>query len=235
MNRLDIVQTVIDYRQARTYVEIGVKKGKVFLHIKARKKLAVDPVLKISLKRKVRACLSYTFNFFNEYYNMTSDDFFKQHSERLLQLGGPDVVFIDGLHTYIQTWKDVLNSLKHLSSRGVILMHDCSPASADQAAPAESREHAAVMNAAPRADGWSGDVWKTIVRLRSERADLRVGVVDCDHGVGIIFRGAPEGQLHFTEQEIDRLGYNDLEKDRRRLLNLKNPHQLRTILGALDS
>jgi hypothetical protein len=232
MNRLEIVQTVIDDRRARTYVEIGVKKGKVFLHIKARKKLAVDPVLKISLKRKARACLRYAFNYFNEYYNMASDDFFKRHSERLLQLGGPDVVFIDGLHTYGQTWKDVLNSLEHLSSRGVILMHDCSPASAYQAVPAESREHAAAMNAAPRADSWSGDVWKTIVRLRSERADLHVGVLDCDHGVGIIFRGEPEGRLDFTEQDINRLGYNDLEKDRPRLLNLKDPQQLRTILRA---
>lgn len=32
---------------------------------------------------------------------------------------------------------------------------------------------------------WSGDVWKSIVHLRSIRPDLRVAVLDCDSGVGI--------------------------------------------------
>jgi len=35
---------------ARNYLEIGIKKGKAFLNIKARKKIAVDPQIKISMK-----------------------------------------------------------------------------------------------------------------------------------------------------------------------------------------
>jgi hypothetical protein len=230
MNRLDVVQAVIDQRSARNYLEIGVKKGKVFLNVRARKKLAVDPVMKIALKRKIRACLTQPFNLFNEYYELTSDDFFDRQKERLAGLKGLDAVFIDGLHTYGQTWKDVSHSLQFLSPKGVIIMHDCSPATEAQAAPAESRAHAADMHAAPRSDSWSGDVWKTIVRLRSERSDLNVCVLDCDHGVGIIQRGAPEGMLNLTVEAIGAYTYADLENNRAGLLNLKPPERMSSLL-----
>jgi len=192
MDRLDIVQAFVQNRRARTYLEIGVKKGKLFLQVRARRKLAVDPVLKIPLRRKLKAILQFPPNMSNEYYEMTSDAFFMTRGGHLRRIGGPDVVFIDGLHTYAQTWTDVSNALDYLTPNGVVLMHDCSPASAAQATPAESRGRAQETNAVPRAQGWSGDVWKTIVRLRSERTDLCVRVVDCDHGVGVISRGRPE-------------------------------------------
>ena len=68
---------------------------------------------------------------------------------------------------------------------------------------------------------WCGDVWKTIVRLRSERRDLNIFVFDYDYGVGVITRGEPEGMLSFTEEEIDKMTYEDLEKNRKNFLNLK--------------
>ena len=226
---MDVVQAVVDHRKARNYLEIGVKKGKVFFKVRARKKLAVDPVLKIVFKHKLKAVLANPCNLFNEYYEVTSDDFFAQQGERLSALNGLDAVFIDGLHTYAQTWKDVSNSLAHLSQQGVIVMHDCSPATEAQAAPAESREHAATR-AAPRSESWSGDVWKTVLRLRSERPDLNVCVIDCDHGVGIIQRGAPEGMLNLAVQDIAHCTYRDLEKDRVGLLNLKHSDRLSSVL-----
>ena len=230
MDRRDIVQAFIDHRRALTYLEIGVKKGKLFLEVRARRKLAVDPVLKISLKRKLKAMLKYPANWFNEYYELTSDAFFERRSDHLRDLGRTDVVFIDGLHTYEQTWKDVANALEHLSPNGVILMHDCSPGSAAQATPAESRGHAAEMDAAPRAQCWSGDVWKTIVRLRSERNDLCVSVVDCDHGIGVVTWGSPEATLNLSVDAVARMAYSDLETDRVRLLNLKEPGVLSSLL-----
>jgi hypothetical protein len=230
MNRLDVVQSAVDHRKARNYLEIGVKKGKVFLTVRARKKIAVDPVLKISLRRKLKAILANPSNLFNEYYELTSDEFFARRAERLSALNGLDAVFIDGLHTYAQTWKDVSNSLDYLSPQGVIMMHDCSPSTESQAAPADSREHAAATRAARRSESWSGDVWKTVLRLRSERPDLNVCVIDCDHGVGIIQRGAPEGMLNLTVDDIDRYTYRQLEKDRVGLLNLKPTDRLFTVL-----
>jgi Methyltransferase domain len=232
MNRLDVVNAAAYKLGARNYLEIGVKKGKVFLNVQVRKKLAVDPVLKVTTKGKLKSWLKYPYNIFNEYYGLTSDDFFKFHRDRLLRLGGLDVVFIDGLHTYEQTWKDVLNSLEYLRPKGVIVMHDCNPGSASQATPAASREEASHMCAAPGAENWSGDVWKTIVRLRAEREDLHIGVVDCDHGVGVIARGRSDGSLKLSVREIETMEYAQLEKNRKAFLALVDPREIGTLLGS---
>jgi hypothetical protein len=50
-----------------------------------------------------------------------------------------------------------------------------------------------------------GDVWKTIVHLRSHRRDLDVAVLDCDFGVGIVRKNVPESRLQYTRAQIDAL------------------------------
>lgn len=40
MNRFDVIQQTIAEKKVRNYLEIGVKKGKLFLKVKARKKIA---------------------------------------------------------------------------------------------------------------------------------------------------------------------------------------------------
>ncbi|CAB1083766.1 Biotin carboxyl carrier protein [Olavius algarvensis Delta 1 endosymbiont] len=210
MNRLDIIQHTIDKKDARHYLEIGVKKGKVFLKVKAPRKIAVDPNFKISFKKKLKACRKDTSNIFNKYYEMISDEFFKRYHRRLERLDGIDVAFIDGLHTYQQTLIDVQNCLTYLSPNGVIIMHDCNPASEAEALAVASREQSPRFNAQGQKIGWSGDVWKTIAHLRSTRHDLNIFVLDCDSGVSIITKGSPEDSLDFTPEMIENLAYEDL-------------------------
>ena len=62
------------------------------------------------------------------------------------------------------------------------------------------------------------------------RADLAVAVLDCDQGVGVIRKGVPERSLSFTPDQIDRMGYADLDSGRETLLNLRNPAYLRDFL-----
>ena len=230
MNRMDIVQQVIDHRNARNYLEIGVKKGKLFLKIRARKKMAVDPVLKISTTRKLKYSFRNISNIFNEYYEMTSDQFFATRGSRLAGLNKIDVAFVDGLHTYRQSLIDVQNCLKHLSKKGVILMHDCSPQSDVQACPADSRQHADSISPDGKTAGWSGDVWKTIVNLRSNRPELEIFVLDCDHGIGIIAYGSPDKMLQLNEEKIAAMSYQDLAENREQLINLKPPEYINKFL-----
>ncbi len=233
MNRMDIVQLVIDHLKARNYLEIGVKKGKLFLNVRAGKKLAVDPVLKIGAARKLKYSVRNTSNVFNEYYEMTSDHFFAGQAKRLAGLNKIDVVFIDGLHTYGQSLVDAQNCLKHLSEKGVILMHDCSPQSEVQACPADSRAHADNISPDGKTAGWSGDVWKTIVNLRSNRPDLNIFVLDCDHGIGVIAYGKPDKMLQLSEEQIVAMSYQDLAENRNELINLKPPEYIHKFLQNL--
>ena len=43
-----------------------------------------------------------------------------------------------------------------------------------------------------------------------------------DFGLGIITKGEPENMLEFPKEEIMKMTYHDLEKDRTRILNLKD-------------
>jgi hypothetical protein len=161
---------------------------------------------------------------------MTSDDFFATESA-FLEVRGIDVALIDGLHTYGQVVQDVENTLRYLGDDGVIVLHDCNPASASIAYPAASfadfYEQHRWWNVL-----WSGDVWKAIVYLRSIRDDLQVAVLNCDFGVGIIRRGLPESRLSYSPAEIESLTYKDLAADRERLLNVKPPKYLREFLAS---
>jgi hypothetical protein len=216
---------------ATTYVEIGLRFGTTFREVRATTKIGVDPEL-MSRKHRLaarasglRSTLGASTGAF--IFSMTSDEFFASQ-EGLLSRRPPNVVFIDGLHTAEQSHRDTTNALDRLHPRGVIVLHDCNPRS-DAAAAAtldEARQH-------PRYQGpWNGEVWRTVVRLRSERSDLRVCVLDCDEGLGLVAPGAPDSRLDLSNRAVDELSYADLCMDRGRLLNLRPPSYASDFLTA---
>jgi hypothetical protein len=226
MNRIDVIQKIIRKTGAKYYLEIGVSRGDCFLSIKARRKVAVDPKFNLPQERKLKIRWR---NRRSQYHELTSDDFFSKvrfpHSF--------DVIFIDGLHTYGQSLKDVENALGILGQNGVIIMHDCNPLDPATAYPAQSYAHAASLGLPGWNGGWMGDVWKTICHLRSQRTDLKVFVLDCDFGLGIITRGAADDVLGLAAGELQKMDYHSLADNRRKLLNLKGedyfPEFLRTL------
>lgn len=226
MRRTDVIQNIINWRKASVYLEIGVLSGENYLEIKAKNKIGVDPILSISRKEKIKYYLKHILSNSNKFYQMTSDKFFEMDSNPLSK-HGLDVAFIDGLHTYEQTLRDVQNCLKYLNEDGVIILHDCNPPSAAASHPANSYSHAKSLNIPGWNKAWCGDVWKTIVHLRSIRNDLNIFVLDVDiYGLGIISKGVPENILEYHVESIKKLSYEDLKKNRAKILNLKDPDYL---------
>ena len=146
-------------------------------------------------------------------YQETSDAFFARNPKWQF-----DCVLIDGLHTAEQAYSDALNALEHLAPGGLIVMHDCNPKTETAALP---RWEDAVARP-DFANTWNGTAWKALVHLRT-RPDLRVRVLDCDQGLGLVTRGTPDAVLSFSEEEISAMSYADLSADRERLLNLTAP------------
>jgi SAM-dependent methyltransferase len=216
--RAPIIQEAIQRLGAAAYLEIGVNRGDNFARIDVLHKSGVDPIPPADkvLREVERGAL---------YFAMTSDEFFG-NQERLLATRGIDVALVDGLHTYRQSLADVENCLRWLNPGGIIFMHDCCPSSAAMATPAETAAELERYRAAHPRCAWTGDVWKTIVRLRSTRPDLRACVLDCDFGIGVVFPGRTEGLLDFTPEQIETMSYGDLAADRRRLLGLRHPWHL---------
>jgi hypothetical protein len=226
VNRIKAVKQALEGRTKPVYLEIGVKSGAVFRRITADEKIAVDPAFKLSARSRSRAAAKASAA---HYFETTSDDFFASEAA-FLEQRGIDVALIDGLHTYEQVVRDVENTLRYLRDDGVLVLHDCNPASESIGYPAAS---IADFSAQHRWWHllWSGDVWKAIVYLRSTRDDLRIAVLKCDFGVGLIRRGLPDSRLSYSAKQIDELGYADLAANRQSLLNLQPPAYLREFLA----
>jgi Methyltransferase domain len=224
VNRIKIVQQALAERVKPVYLEVGVSHGFAFRRITADEKIAVDPAFKLSARtRRMADAKAPT----THYFETTSDDFFDSQSA-LLGRRGIDVALIDGLHSYEQVVRDVEHTLRYLRDDGIIVLHDCNPATAMIGFPATSYEDFRAQNRWQsllwlNLPPWSGDVWKAIVHLRSTGDDLRVAVLKCDFGVGIVRRGVPDSRLSYSAEEIAALSYADLAADRTRLLNLKPP------------
>jgi hypothetical protein len=222
MKRHELIQRVIDKKQARTYLEIGVQSGDTFLNIRATKKMAVDPHFLIPWTVKLRWLRWNHSNLFNEYFEMPSDQFFRDYSA-ILSRRKMDVIFVDGLHTYQQSLRDVQNSLLYLQHDGVIIIDDTNPSSETAASPVKAHEQ----------HEWNGDVWKSIAHLRSLCSDVDVFTLDCIYGISIVTRKAPRETLGYTESEIAALTYDDLRRYRSEILNIRDVSYFAEFLESL--
>jgi hypothetical protein len=235
MNRMTVIQQIIDKINARVYLEIGVSRGKVLLRIKAPYKFGVDPKLKLSIDKKIKRRLGLLGA---RLFEITSDRFFNEFSHKILS-NGIDVAFVDGLHTYEQTLRDVENCLRYLNKNGVIVMHDCNPLSyAIAYSVKESTKEISELIRNGEIPGWNnswcGDVWKTLVHLRIVHSDLNIFTLDLDWGLGIITRGKDTSLDGLTIDELRNSDYLFLERNRERLLHLKPPKYLYEFLNTLQ-
>lgn len=187
LHRHQVINALIQANEYKSYLEVGVQNGICFNEVICERKVGVDPA-----------------PFSKATVFQTSDDFFAENKEQF------DIIFLDGLHTAEQVYKDILNAIMALAPRGTIVVHDCNPLS-------EEAQKVPRMQAV-----WNGDVWKTWVKLRTKRADLEMCVLDTDHGCGIIKRGAQE--LIIIN---DELTYENLNNNRAEWLNLVTSIDLR--------
>ena len=180
-NRAEIIQTIINKKYYEKYLEIGCDRDENFSKIKIKLKVGVDPLRGGTIRT-------------------TSDEFFKSNTEKF------DIIFLDGLHTYNQTIKDIKNSLKFISSNGVILIHDCLPIK--------------IWNQiVPRMYGhWNGDVWKAIVESRTYE-DVDTYTCVADHGLGIIFKRKNRNILNLKTQSFNDLKFSDYYKNHKEYMN----------------
>ncbi len=188
--RYNIINHMIDLYGYVNYLEIGVHNGTCIRQIKALHKDGVDPGAENVIVPEVN-------------YPITSDAFFELVDGHDIKY---DIIFIDGLHHDYQVYKDINNALKHLQPNGTIVCHDMNP----MWEIVQRRDR--VVNA------WNGDCWKAWVKLRSERPDLSMYVVNTDNGVGIIQFGN-QICINLSEDAFD-LSYDYLDANRNELLNL---------------
>ena|ERR1041385_1892672 len=215
MDRLHVIQTLMQKKKLNNYLEIGVFNGHIFFRIKSTFKIAVDPEFRFDASRKAGKTIVNPYNLYNKYYNKTSDAFFAEDADDLFSDKEVEISLIDGMHEYAYALRDIENTVKYLSNDGVIIVHDCSPQNKEAEVNFAEYERRGFTGI------WNGDVWKAILHIRSIRKDLTAFVLDTDQGLGIITKNPDHNSLRFTQQQIEAFTFEDLDKNRKEWLNLK--------------
>ncbi len=150
-NRIALVNLLLSEKDDPAYLEIGCASNNLFDSVHALNKVGVDPAAGGTIRE-------------------TSDKFFDTNKRNF------DVVFIDGLHTYEQVRRDVVNSLQCLNDGGWIAIHDMLPRNwIEHHTPDVTRS----------GDTWTGDVWKVAFEL-AQTEGLEFKILRMDFGIGVV-------------------------------------------------
>ena len=144
------INAIASQMRARSYLEIGVARGRTFLAVDIPEKSAVDPRFAFDWKPhqtdKVR------------FYDMESDRYFTGHGK-----GGFDIVMLDGLHVFEQTFRDFCNTLLVTHDRSLILIDDTVPVDIYSAWPDADEAIAARKAGGGSGAAWHGDIFKMVL------------------------------------------------------------------------
>jgi hypothetical protein len=227
MNRKELIQSLIDKNGYTSYLEIGVLNGHVFLEVRCRTKVAVDPDFHISLKGRIKRGLFKAANRSARYFETTSDDFFSHHASEVYKDAKLDIALIDGMHEFEFAIRDVLNCLQYLKDDGIMILHDCNPLSAEAACTFQEWKDRGYTGT------WNGDVWKCILFLISNHPELDVFVLDADEGMGVVRRKKRAGldgtHSQLTIEDLRSMEYKVLNDNRRKCLNLRPVEEIGTL------
>ena len=150
-------------------------------------------------------------------FNMTSDDFFNLLDDGKTTLDKDykwDIIFIDGLHLASQCYRDIMNSLKHTTDNGIIVLHDCNP-------PEWQMAHSDYDSYLNFPTFWNGTCWKALYYVKTF-LPYEIFTVDTDWGVGVIDKSKVGTPIEFSNPFFE---FGEMKNSRQESLGLISPHE----------
>lgn len=203
MNRIDIINGLITKNKYMTYLEIGVRDGSCFNAIKLAAKVGVDPDQGSAANVKLTSD-----EFFARIFNNTEVKINPTNGGLLNAVNKYDIIFIDGLHHADQVEKDIINALACLNPGGTIVCHDMLP----------TNKHMQEIPMRPDHNEWTGDVWRSWLKLRATRNDLEMCCIDTDWGTSVIRRGTQE--LISLPKPVEDITYEEWVINKQKWMNV---------------
>lgn len=216
LNSVPRIKLIAYKTGAQRFLEIGVNKGATFLNVDLPYKAGVDPAFQFDWQSANTGP--------SALFQTGSDEFFAD-----LKSGGPqaralktawpqgeltfDIIFIDGLHTFAQSWRDFENSLAYAHEGTVWILDDTVPSNPysawpDYAFSLEVRKEARF----PLTD-WCGDVYKTLFAIHDRHPEFSYCTLMGFNPQTVIWRAPQQRKPAFSSlEEIDRLSYFDIFK-----------------------
>jgi hypothetical protein len=204
-----LINSLLTKTKNSQYLEIGVMAGVTFHQVtESSLKVAVDPKFLFDVSHLMSANVRYE--------TMTSDMYFLQNKQIF------DVIFIDGLHEFKQSLKDLLSSLAILSHEtAYVIIDDIWPTDIFSSLPDQQecydlRREFLRSNEVPL--DWRGDVYKILFFTKSFLGTWKASVVtetaDTNHRLILTRYGRNNLALpeSMTLEQIERLSYTDFRK-----------------------
>jgi hypothetical protein len=234
MYRFDVINFLIKVNGYQNYLEIGLDRGVCFCSIRCKHKTGVDPDFKIPFLRNIKSKIFYPYNIFSKVFKLESDHFFSDYGFKLYDKKSLDIALVDGLHTFDQSLKDIVNCLKVLSNDGIVVVHDCIPPHQEAAIQAKNIDEAKTKASEEWTGEWCGDVWKSMVYLNKyHQDDLNIRIISSDYGIGLIQK-INDNEITINDEAkelISSVTYSDFERLINNQLQIIRPSEFMKIYG----
>ena len=128
---------------------------------------------------------------------VTSEKFFKENSTVF------DLVFVDGLHTYEQTYEDILNSFSTGSKECLILIDDVIPS--DKYAALRSQLECQILKNENgiKNNYWMGDVFKILPLLSIFHSEIYwATILEKNENPQLLLWRSPEGKKAIIQNRL---------------------------------
>ena len=199
--RLNALGNIIS---ASTYLEIGVFQGTTFTKVDIPYKVGVDPKFQFNIN-----------DYANEntiFHEVTSDLFFSTLASKHSEF---DLIYLDGLHTFEQTFRDFCASIRYSHSNTIWLIDDTHPSSWLAANPNGLLVRGLNKLFRTKDRRWMGDVFKVVFAIHDFFPQFSYATFP-GHGQTVIWL---ETRKNFTPtwnslEKISRFGYQDFLKFR---------------------
>ncbi|WP_299153953.1 class I SAM-dependent methyltransferase [uncultured Tateyamaria sp.] len=203
-----LLNRIADHFGFTDYLEVGVQLGITFKAIEVSYRDAVDPNF-----------LFETPEFESDivrFFPMTSDAYFSGPCDKTY-----DLIFLDGLHTFEQCFRDLCAALQVLNDGGVIVIDDTVPGDFFSSLATQDLAIAAREEHGLKGSAWTGDVFKIIPVIHNFFPNLRYLTLHDPENPAykpntVLWR-AKRNDFNPAEMsltEVENLGYFDLSSIR---------------------
>lgn len=213
-------------RPAARYLEIGVSKGETFLAVDIATRHAVDPHFRFDTRPHETGSV--------RFFPVTSDAYFAGPGPAGLKF---DIVFLDGLHTFEQTFRDFCASMAHAHDDTVWIIDDVFPSDVFSAHPSQEAALAYRQMHGRGSRLWHGDVYKCVFAIHDffPNMSFRTFAPGSDNPQTVLVRRPrPDFRPRFDDLEkISRLDYYGFWENRELLNPLPEDEVFAWVASAL--
>lgn len=170
MNTAERIIAISKITPIKSYLEIGVASGATFNALDIDYKVAVDP----SFQSDIASFQTENAKFFQ----VTSDQYFLNYVGKETF----DLIFIDGLHWFQQTFRDFINALFHISDKSIVIIDDVYPNDVFSSLVTDHQRFRRLNNPESTDLSWHGDVYKTVFAIHDLCPKISYITINWGHG-----------------------------------------------------